>query len=75
MTAQLVTDPVECLLLASDDTIPEGTIVKLSVVRLPCGCVNVDMQVRAIDHDKVEHLLLSIDKNCLRGSATKILDN
>jgi hypothetical protein len=67
MTAQVVTDPIERLLLLSDDTIPEGTVVKIDVERLSCGCVNVDLRVRACGHEKVEQFLLNIDKGCLEG--------
>lgn len=64
MTAQLLTNPVDLLLLETEDMIPEGEIKHIDVTLNDDGSAFID--IRILVNADIDHIVLEVDKNCLR---------
>ena len=67
MTAEILTNPVELLLLEPNNMVPEGTITFIDVKLCTDGSAVIDMGIDAADVDEdTDHIVLQIDKKCIR---------
>lgn len=64
MTARLLTNPVERLLLESGNALPEGEIKYIDITVCQDGSALVDIKI--LVNSNLDHVLLEVDKNCLR---------
>lgn len=66
MTAELLTNPIECLLLEADDEeIPEGTVTHFDVKLCNDGSAYVAVSINTLD-DGSNRILLQVDKDCIK---------
>jgi len=70
MTAELLTNPVECLLLEADNMVPEGSVTYLDVKLCHDGSAVIDLGIDAVDDD-VGHIILQVEEGCISRKVKK----
>lgn len=66
VTAERLTNVVELILLEENNSVPEGTITYIDVKLCDDGSAYVGMGIDPADDDDVSHIVLQIDKQCVR---------
>lgn len=67
MTAEILRNPMELLLLEPGNMVPEGVITHIDIKLCCDGSAYIDMGIDATDiKDDTDHIILQIDKNCIR---------
>ena len=65
MTAEILMNPMELLLLEPDNMVPEGTITFIDIKLCTDGSAVIDMGIDA-PGDDADRIIVQIDKQCIR---------